>query len=118
MGISDTDATIDNEKLTSAFIRGLDTVSEEAKIGDKTFSVAANKKYFYVALPESLTTKAPNVYYKPFSNYETFSTVEYLGVVQVYGANSYEEKPYRVYRGYSETGKFESATNIQVTVVK
>lgn len=116
MGISDTDATIENTKLTSAFIRGLTTVSSEAKKESKTFDVAAGKKYFYVAIPESLTTTAPDVYYKPFSNYETFSTVEYLGTVDVEGANSYTAKPYRIYRGYSETGKFESATAIKVTV--
>lgn len=116
MGISDTDATIDNTKLTSAFIRGLTTVSSEAKKESKEFSVAAGKKYFYVAIPESLTTTAPDVFYKPFSNYETFSTVEYLGTIDVEGANSYTAKPYRIYRGFSETGKFESATAIKVTV--
>ena len=34
----------------------------------------------------------------------------------VEGANSYTAKPYRIYRGFSETGKFESATAIKVTV--
>jgi hypothetical protein len=116
MGISDTDATVANGKLTSDFIRGLTTVSVEATKTYKEFSVAAGKKYFYVAIPESLTTTAPDVYYKPFSNYETFSTVEYLGTVDVEGANSYTAKPYRIYRGFSETGKFESATAIKVTV--
>lgn len=116
MGISDTDATIDNTKLTSDFIRGLTTVSEKAQKTSKEFSVAANKKYFYVAIPVELTTTAPAVYYKPFSNYETFSTVEYLGEVDVEGANGYTAKTYKVYRGYSETGKFESATAIKVTV--
>lgn len=116
MGISDTDATVANGKLTSDFIRGLTTVSAEAAKASKEFSVAAGKKYFYVAIPESLTTAAPDVYYKPFSNYETFSTVEYLGTVDVEGANSYTAKPYRIYRGFSETGKFESATAIKVTV--
>ncbi len=116
MGISDTDATIANTKLTSAFIRGLTTVSTEAAKTSKEFSVAAGKKYFYVAIPETLTKTAPDVYYKPFSNYETFSTVEYLGTVDVEGANSYTATPYRIYRGYSETGTFESATAIKVTV--
>lgn len=116
MAVSDTDATEANGALTSAFVRGLSTVSEKAAKTSKEFSVAAGKKYFYVAIPESLTTTAPDVYYKPFSNWESFSTVEYVGKVNVQGANSYAAAPYRVYRGYSETGKFDGDTSIKVTV--
>ncbi len=117
MGISDTDATVANGGLTSAFVRALNgTTTVKAEKVSKEFQVPANKKYFYVAIPKSLTTTAPDTYYKPFSNWESFSTVEYLGEVDVEGANSYTAATYKVYRGYSAAGKFEGATNIKVTV--
>jgi len=116
IGISDTDATVANTQLTSDFVRGLSTVSVKAAKTSKEFSVPAGKKYFYVAIPKSLTTTTPDVYYKPFSNWEAFSTVEDLGEVDVEGASGYTAAAYKVYRGYSETGKFESATSIKVTI--
>lgn len=117
MGVVDEDPTTVN----STFIRGLSTVSEQAKKTTKEFTANAGKKSFYVAIPTSLTTSTPTFKYKFMGKWEALDGVVALpGTVDVAGAsNKVAAKPYKVYKYTPETasGKFEAATEVQVTVV-
>jgi hypothetical protein len=107
----------DPAEVNSDFIRKLNKITKKAATGSQTFTVAAGQKSFYVAIPTSLTNKAPTFKYKFFGNWEALSGVEELsGTINVEGANGYEAKPYKVYKYTPLTNVFEAATEIQVTV--
>ena len=107
----------DPTEINSAFIRGLSKISNKAATGAQTFTASAGQKSFYVAIPTSLTTKEPTFKYKFFGNWEALGGVEALdGTYDVEGANSFEAKPYKVYKYTPATGSFEADTEIQVTV--
>lgn len=109
--------TADPAEVNSAFIRGLNKVSEKAAKTSKEFTAAAGSKSFYVAVPTSLTTAEPTFQYKFFGNWEALGGVAALdGTVDVEGANSFEAKPYKVYKYTPATGSFEANTDIKVTV--
>lgn len=105
------------ETITSSFVRGLTQVSEKAAKSTETFTAAAGKKGFFIAIPTSLTTAAPTVNYKFFGEWKTLAGVTALdGTTDVEGANSFTAAAYKIYKYVPESGSFDAATEIQVKV--
>jgi hypothetical protein len=110
---------VDNipETVNSDFVRGLTQVSKKAAKSTETFTAAAGKKGFYLAIPTSLTTAAPTVKYKFFGEWKALSGVAALdGTTDVEGANSFTAAAYKIYKYVPESGSFDAATEIQVKV--
>ena len=113
MGVVDAEP----ESVNSTFIRGLTNISEKAAKGTKTFTAAAGKKAFFVAIPTSLTTAAPTFNYKFFGEWKALAGVITLdGTIDVEGANNFTAEAYKVYKYVPESGSFDAATEIQVIV--
>jgi hypothetical protein len=105
------------ETVTSDFVRSLSQVSKKAAKSTETFTAAAGKKGFYLAIPTSLTTAAPTVKYKFFGEWKALSGVAALdGTTDVEGANSFTAAAYKIYKYVPESGSFDAATEIQVKV--
>lgn len=105
------------ETITSSFVRGLTQVSKKAAKSTETFTAAAGKKGFFIAIPTSLTTAAPTVNYKFFGEWKALSGVTALdGTTDVEGANSFTAAAYKIYKYVPESGSFDAATEIQVKV--
>lgn len=105
------------ETITSSFVRSLSQVSKKAAKSTETFTAAAGKKGFFIAIPTSLTTAAPTVNYKFFGEWKALSGVTALdGTTDVEGANSFTAAAYKIYKYVPESGSFDAATEIQVKV--
>lgn len=116
MGVVNTIPT----EINSAFIRGLNKVSEKASKKSKQFTAEPGDVAFYVAIPKkslntNFTTNTPLFQYDFMNTWYDLSGVEDLGEFEVEGANGYEATTYKVYK-YAPEGGFKASTKINVTV--
>lgn len=106
-----------NPTVDSAFIRGLNTVSEKAAKATKDVNAVAGNTAIYWAWPTSLTTATPTFQYFFMGAWQSLDgPAKVADDIMVEGANGYSSVKYTVYKYSPNSGVFEGDMQTRIKI--